>query len=106
LIETATNQETQKMENATQDKKAPRAFRAYAKNHSSMTADTPKGAAEAFFTANPSARKCNVTEGKIEITDGREFFVSAYGRENWPQSWKDVTKKTAGALVDAKADGT
>jgi hypothetical protein len=90
------------MENAN---KAPRAFRAYAKNHSSMTADTPKEAAEAFFTANPSARKCNVTEGQIEVTDGREFFVTAYGRENCPQSWKDVTKKTAGALVDAKADG-
>lgn len=90
------------MENA---KKIVRAFRAYAKNHSSKVAGTPKQAAEEFFAANPRARKCDVTEGQIEMTAGREFFVTAYGRENWPQSFKDVTKKTAASLVDAKADG-
>lgn len=83
-----------------------KAFRAYARKYTSKTAATPKQAAEEFFAANPGARKCNVTEGKIEFTDGHEFFVTAYGREDWPQSWKDVTKKTAGALVDAKADST
>jgi hypothetical protein len=92
------------MENAKQEKKIVKAFRAYADSkYSCKTADTPKQAAEAFFAANPSARKCSVTEGRIEVTDGREFFVVVYGRAsegNWPQSFKDVTKKTMGALPD------
>ncbi len=78
-------------------------FRAYAKNRTSHVADTPRKAAQGFFDANPGARKCDVTEGKIEKTDGVEFFVTVYGRVsegNWPQSFKEVTKKTLGALPD------
>jgi len=81
-----------------------RVFQAYAKNHGAVTANTPKEAAEKLFETFPKARKCNVLEGAIEITSGKEFFVTAYNRENWPQSFKDVTKKTAGKLVDAKAE--
>jgi hypothetical protein len=94
------------MENAKQEKKPVKAFQAYARGHASKTADTPKQAAEAFFSANPRARKCDVIEGVIEVTSGVEFFVIKYGRTSegeWPQSFRDVTKKTAGALPDEKA---
>lgn len=67
-------------------------FQAYA-NGSNVTRDTPREAAEAFFVAFPSKRKCNVIEG---VSNG-SFFVVTYGLNaggEWPQSWKNVTKKT------------
>ena len=75
-----------------------KAYQAYATG-ASVTRDTPREAAKAFFEAFPNKRKCNVTEGE---TDGL-FFTVAYGRSSegqWPQSWKDVTKKTVDQLPD------
>ena len=71
-------------------------FQAYAKGNT-VTAPTPRAAALAFFERFPDKRKCNIIEGK---TDGH-FFTVTYGRASegqWPQSFKDVTKKTATAL--------
>jgi hypothetical protein len=61
------------------------------------TAETPKAAAEKFFTMFPTKRKCDIIEGQ---TDGR-FFTVTYGRASvgeWPQYYKAVTKKTADTL--------
>lgn len=94
------------MENAKQDKPVQdvKAFRAYAgSKYLSRVADTPKKAAEAFFASNPGARKCDVIQGVIETTDDVGFFVVKYGRASegdWPQSFKEVTKKTAATLPD------
>lgn len=79
-----------------------RCFHASAKGWSSVTKDTPRAAAEAFFKANPRARKCNVTEG---FEDGA-FFTVEYGNRvypceteaRWPRSWRDVTKRTLDLL--------
>jgi hypothetical protein len=76
---------------------ATKAYRASAKDGSAVTAATPRAAALAFFARFPGKRKCHVIEGH---TDGLIFSV-VYGRASlgqWPQSWKDVTPKTAGAL--------
>jgi hypothetical protein len=80
-----------------------RAFHAYGKGgYASVTRDTPRAAAEAFFMANPQARKCSVTEG---FEDGA-FFNVVYGNcvypgeteARWPRRWKDVTKRTLDLL--------
>lgn len=63
----------------------------------SRTAETPRAAAQAYFDSFPSSRKCNVVEGE---TDGN-FFTVRYGRKSegdWPQSFRDVTKKSAADL--------
>lgn len=95
------------MENAKQEVQPVKAFQAHARKHGSRIAETPRKAAEAFFAANPGARKCDVIQGFIEKTDGREFFVVMYGRASmgqWPQSFKDVTKKTVATLPDGEED--
>lgn len=76
-------------------------FQAYAKGKAITYGASPREAAEKFFIANPTARKCNVLEGETEYTSGVPFFVVKYGRASegeWPQSFKDVTKKTMGEL--------
>lgn len=73
-------------------------FKAYAKD-CHLTRATPQAAALAFFETFPNKRKCNIIQG---VTDG-PFFTVTYGRKssgNWPQSWKNVTKKTALNLPD------
>lgn len=75
-----------------------KAYQAYASN-CTATAETPRAAAIKFFADFPNKRKCNITEGE---TDGR-FFTVRYGRKSegdWPQSWKDITKKTANTLPE------
>ena len=75
------------------------AFQAYG-NAGRITADTPRAAALQYFAAFPSSRKCSVIQGK---RDGA-FFTVRYGRAStgdWPQSYKDVTKKAAASLPDA-----
>lgn len=72
-------------------------YQAHAKNYGNVTRNTPRQAAQDFFDKHPKARKCNVTEG---VEDGI-FFTVTYGRASegqWPQSWKDVTKKTVDML--------
>lgn len=69
-----------------------------------VTAPTPQMAALEYFAKFPTARKCNVIEGK---TDGA-FFTIRYGRAStgeWPQSWHDVTKKTAAHLPHGMDEG-
>ena len=66
-----------------------KAYQAYAKG-STATAETPRKAAEKFFSDFPTKRKCDVIEGEAE----GPFFTVSYGR-TWPQSWKGVTKKTS-----------
>lgn len=82
-----------------------KAFQAYSK-HGRTTAASPREAAQQFFMAHPAARKCSVIEGK---TDGA-FFTVTYGRAStgdWPQSWKNVTKKSAADLPgEAEIPGT
>lgn len=68
------------------------AYQAYSK-HGRKTASTPRAAAQAFFEAFPTARKCDVIHG---TTDGN-FFTVTYSRRS-PPSWKDVTKKGAELL--------
>jgi len=73
-----------------------KAFKAYA-DGANNTAATPREAAAKFFEQNPKRRKCNVIEGTV---DG-PFFTVKYGRKSlgeWPQSWKDITKKTVETL--------
>jgi hypothetical protein len=73
-----------------------KAFQAHASG-ATATAETPRAAAEKFFTTYPTRRKCNVIEGTV---DG-PFFTIKYGRKSageWPQSWKDITKKTVDTL--------
>jgi len=63
-----------------------------------VTASTPREAAAAFFNTWPNKRKCDIVEGE---SDGG-FFSVRYGRASegeWPQSWKDVTKKTLDSLL-------
>lgn len=71
------------------------AYQAYA-NGANNVAETPRKAALKFFAENPNRRKCNVIQGR----DDGAFFTVAYDRDNWPKSWKDVTKKTAMELPD------
>jgi hypothetical protein len=75
------------------------AYQAYGSGTERVTADTPRAAAEAYFAAFPSKRKCDLIQG--ERKDG--FFTITFGRVSegkWPQSFKDVTKKTAATLPD------
>lgn len=77
-------------------------FQAYAKNHGNRVADTPRQAAKDFFAHNPKARKCNVIQG---VANGI-FFTVTYGRASkgeWPESYKDVTRKTLDTLPDEVA---
>lgn len=79
-----------------------KAFQAYSK-HGKILAVTPRLAALAFFKHFPKARKCNIIEGE---KDG-VFFTVRYGRASageWPQSFKDVTKKTIDTLPDSRPD--
>lgn len=72
------------------------AYRAYGKS-GHVTHATPRAAALAYFDSFPASRKCNVVQGKV---DG-QFFTVTYGLASdgqWPTSYKDVTKKTAGDL--------
>ena len=72
------------------------AYQAYGKA-GRVTRDTPRAAAQAYLDSYPSTRKCNDVQGKM---DG-EFFTVTYGLASdgqWPTSYKDVTKKTAGDL--------
>lgn len=74
-----------------------KAYQAYASGGFSRTAETPYQAAQAFFEAFPNKRKCDILEG----TKDGHFFTVAFGRKStgdWPQSWKDVTKKTMADL--------
>lgn len=73
-----------------------KAFQAHATG-ATATAETPLAAAEKFFKAYPTRRKCSVIEGTV---DG-PFFSVRYGSKakgEWPRSWKDVTQKTAREL--------
>lgn len=70
------------------------AFQAYAKD-ARTTAESAKAAAVLFFQTYPSKRKCDVIAGE---TDGH-FFTIRFGRTS-PQSFKDVTKKTAELLPE------
>lgn len=76
-----------------------KAYRATGVDNRGVTGSTPREAARKFFEANPTKRKCNITEG---MTDGHFFQVAfslrADGRK--PERWKDVTKKTAETLPD------
>lgn len=76
-----------------------KAYRASGKD-SGVTRDTPRAAALAFFEAFPNKRKCDVIAGE---SDGH-FFTVAFGIRysacGMPQSWKDVTKKTAKELPE------
>jgi len=79
-----------------------KAYRAYSK-HGANVADSARAAALAHFDRFPSARKCAVTSGTV---DG-DIFTVVYGRASlghWPESWKDVTRKTAHTLPDAADD--
>lgn len=74
-----------------------KSYQAYASGATNVVKPTPREAAIAFFETNPGKRKCSVVEG---VQDGH-FFTVRYGRASegdWPASWKDVTKKTAGDL--------
>jgi hypothetical protein len=75
-----------------------KAFQAHASG-CTVTASSARKAAQAFFEKFPNKRKCSIIEGTI---DGL-FFTVVYGRQSegqWPQSFKDVTKKTMGELPD------
>ena len=75
-----------------------KAFQAHATG-ATVTALTARAAARKFFERFPTRRKCNVIEGTV---DG-PFFSIRYGRKSageWPQSWRDVTKKTVETLPD------
>lgn len=72
-----------------------KAYQAYAKG-CYVTADTPRTAAAGFFEKFPARRKCDVVQGEI---DGN-FFTVRYGKP-WPETFKDVTKKTAADLPGA-----
>jgi hypothetical protein len=78
-----------------------KAFQAHAKG-GSVTATTPRAAALAFFERYPNRRKCSITSGEA---DGH-FFTVRYGRASlgdWPQTWADVTRRTAVDLPDQGA---
>jgi hypothetical protein len=79
-------------------------FRASATGHQAATKETPRAAAATFFEQNPKARKCSVIEGAVEVMGGIEYFTVRYGRASeghWPQSFKDITRKTVGTLPAA-----
>lgn len=73
-----------------------KAFQAYGKA-GKVTCGTAREAAQTYFQRFPQSRKCDVIEG----SSAGPFFTVRYGRASegdWPQSFKDVTKKTAGDL--------
>lgn len=73
-----------------------KAFQAHAKGSTAVAA-TPRAAAAKFFERYPDRRKCSVIEGE----ENGPFFTVRYGRKSageWPQSWKDITKKTVETL--------
>lgn len=68
-------------------------FQAYGTGDS-VYGDTPQEAALSYFLANPRSRKCSVVQGTREGA----FFTVAYGRAsegNWPESYRDITRKQA-----------
>jgi len=74
-------------------------FQAYASGGFKVVADNPRAAALLFFQTYPTKRKCTLIEG---VKDGH-FFCVTYGRAsegNWPQSFKDITKKRAALLPE------
>lgn len=74
-----------------------KAYQAYAEGVATVVRGTPREAAVAFFEQHPRKRKCRVIEGTLDAG----FFTVRYGRASegdWPQSWKDVTKQSAGEL--------
>lgn len=76
-----------------------KAFGATANGAAIVTASSARKAAEQFFERFPDRHKCTVTEG---VEDGL-FFTITYGRSStgeYPQSYKDVTKKTLATLPD------
>jgi len=75
-----------------------KAYRAYATG-CGVTESNPRAAAAKFFTTFPTKRKCTVVQGEID----NGFFVVKYGRQstgNWPDQWKDVTKKQVETLPE------
>lgn len=62
-----------------------------------FVAHTPRAAAEGFFKANPTKRKCDIIEGS---QDGSGFFTIAFSAHSRPRQWKDVTKSVASTLPD------
>jgi hypothetical protein len=77
-----------------------KAYRASDSKGSGFTALTPKQAAIKFFTNFPTKRKCDIIEG--ESKDG--FFTVTFGRASegqWPQQYKEITKKMIDSLPDA-----
>jgi hypothetical protein len=70
-----------------------KAYQAYGKAGRVTSEKSPRDAAAAYFENFPKSTKCNVVSGE---TDGH-FFTVKYGRYTtgeWPESYKDVTKKT------------
>ncbi len=72
------------------------AYRAFGK-HGGQTAETPKKAAEKFFAAFPSARKCDIRQGEA---DGNFFTMKLSVCGGNPERWNDVTKKQVATLPD------
>lgn len=75
------------------------AYQAHAPGHSSATESTPRQAAITFFTKNPRAHKCNVSQGHIETRAGTDYFVTVLSRDS--RRWPDVTRKQAETLPAA-----
>lgn len=77
------------------------AFQAYAASkYRHVTADTPRAAAEKFFSENPRAKKCEIIEGTY---DGA-FFTRAIRMNTKGQparSFRDVTKAKIAELPAA-----
>ena len=75
-----------------------KAFQAYAAQ-GSVTAATPREAAQQFFTKYPNRRKCDVVEG----THDGQCFTRVVGLRagNRTVAFYDVTKKTAADLPSA-----
>lgn len=77
------------------------AFQAYASNkYRHVTADTPRAAAEKFFSENPRAKKCEIVEG----THDGAFFTQAFrlnGEGRPARSFRDVTKAKIAELPAA-----
>jgi hypothetical protein len=74
-----------------------KAFQAYGKPGRVTSEQSPRAAAVAYFEKYPASTKCTIVQGE---TDGY-FFTVRYGRASvgeWPNQWKDITKKTAQSL--------
>lgn len=70
-----------------------KAYQAYGKPGRVTSEQSPYHAAAAYFAKFPKSTKCNIVAGEH---DGY-FFTVAYGRKSageWPESYRDVTKKS------------